>query len=127
MFLISFHYFLIKKKLNYSWFTMFVPIHTLQQSDSNAHTCYFFNIISNILLTPNSKFLFLSLSLLSCCSLNCKCYASPLPCICTLLFSCLLVLISYFCLDDFWPLLYVCLFCWAVSFILFLFTVVASI
>ena len=52
--------------------------------------------------------------------------ACPIACICTLLFSRLLVLNSYLCGGDFLRLLYICLYQWAFPFIIFLFLVVAS-
>ena len=51
--------------------------------------------------------------------------AFPISCNNTLFFSQLLVLISYLCVDYFLPLLYVCLYWWALSFVIFLFLVVA--
>ena len=60
---------------------------------------------------------------LSCWSLNCRYTVS---CICTPLFSQFLVLVAYLCMDGFLPLLYVCLYWWALSFVVFLFLVAAS-
>ena len=60
---------------------------------------------------------------LSCSSLNCKCISSILflyPPLLTLL-----VLVAYLCMDDFLSLLYACLYQWALSFVIFLFPVVA--
>jgi len=56
-----------------------------------------------------------------CWSFNFKCIL--VFCICPLLFSFLVVLISYLKMDDF--LLYLCLYQWAFSFIIFLFLVLA--
>ena len=50
--------------------------------------------------------------------------ASPVSCICTLLLSWLLVLISYLCMVVFLSLLYVCFYQWVFSFVIFLFIVV---
>ena len=49
----------------------------------------------------------------------------PISCVCTFLFSGLLVLMAYFCVGDFLPLLYVCCHLWAFPFIIFLILVVA--
>ena len=50
--------------------------------------------------------------------------AFPISCICTLLFSWLMVLVSHLCVY-FFPLLYVCLYRWAFPLVVFLFLVVA--
>ena len=46
-----------------------------------------------------------------------------ISCICTLLFWQLLVLTSYLCVDEFLPLLYICLYWWTFLFIMSLFLV----
>ena len=60
---------------------------------------------------------------LSCWFLNCKCICSVL--ICTFLFSWCLISVTYLCVDDFLNFLCICL-CWqALSFLVFLFLVMA--
>ena len=60
---------------------------------------------------------------LSCCSLNCKCISSVLH-----LYPPLLLIYGfgsiYVCADDFLSLLYIYLYWWALSFVVFLFLVV---
>ena len=51
--------------------------------------------------------------------------AFPTSCICTLLFSQMLVVIWYFCVGDFLPLLYVCLYQWTFPFMVFSLLIVA--
>ena len=48
-----------------------------------------------------------------------------MSCICTLFFSWFLIFLAYFYLDYFLSLLYIFLYCWALSFVVFLILVVA--
>ena len=67
--------------------------------------------------------IYIYMIVLSCWSLNCKCISTILHF--THLFSHFLVLIAYLFVEGFLSLLHVCLYWWDLSFVIFLFTVVA--